>query len=710
MLHLKSSWGQSTAPILIGLACFFAIVGYQPLNPEYIGWILGRQDPSQHYFGWAFFRNAEWSFPPGLNPHFGLEFSNSIVYSDSIPLLAIFFKIFSKILPTQFQYFGIWILLCFALQAWIAWLILSEYTNAIFIKSLGICFFILAPPLLWRLNTGAGTQAALFGHFLILGSIYLNLRKRENFLSLAWIALILVSLLTHFYLFFMVTLLWGANLIDSVFNKTISRQKAALLLCVFLFAIAFTAWLVGYFSVETSSGSKWGYHFFKVNLLGLFNSYGTSSFIDSLPIEDNWGEGYVYLGLGGFCLLLAALPGIFKFRLKILKKIQAHPIFFLVLVLLLLFSTTNQIDLGAYRYNLDVPKRWLEYANFLRASGRCFLPIFYTLLVLILCVNIKSFQKKFLIHLLLGGSLMLQTIDLLPLIAGIQKNMRTNLSSDNPLLKLKDPFWNQELAHKKIKLAPAKNLSPLWTTFSKYAAEKKLSTNAVFLARLDENKINNENFQTFANLSAGKFDPDSIYIIDNSYIIPTLLNLNKQKDLFIKIDGLNVLVPNGVEVYKTWSLNNQDKVIDSSYFYTASPYSIKPSTDNVETNINYYLTKGWSYREDWGVWSEENVAALSLPIPSGPFSNLEIRLQAFMGGRKTSQNFEVWLNSEFYKMVDASNPKEFSLSIPITPQLKKNRFLSVEFRFNNLQTPKELGIGNGDSRKLGIGLISASFI
>lgn len=710
MQHLKSSWGQITVPILIGLACFFAIVGYQPLNPEYIGWILGRQDPSQHYFGWVFFRNTEWSLPPGLNPQFGLEFSNSIVYSDSIPLLAIFFKIFSKILPAQFQYFGIWILLCFVLQAWIAWLILSEHTNAISIKSLGICFFILAPPLLWRLNTGAGTQAALFGHFLILGSIYLNLRKRTNYLSLAWFALIQASLLTHFYLFFMVTLLWGANLIDSTINKTISIRKAALLLCVFLFGIALTAWLAGYFSVETSSGSKWGYHFFKVNLLGLFNSYGTSTFVDSLPIEDNWGEGYVYLGLGVFCLLVAALPGIFKFRLGILKKIQGHPSFVLALALLLLFSTTNEIDLGTYRYTLEVPEHWLDYANFLRASGRCFLPVFYTLLILILCINIKSFQKKFLIHLLLGVSLILQAIDLAPLIRGIQQHMRTNLSSDNPLLKLQDSFWNQELVHQKIKLAPAKNLSPLWTTFSKYATEKKLSTNAVFLARLDEKKLNNVNFQTFSNLSAGKFDPDSIFIADDSYVIPILLNLNKQKDLFIKIDGLNVLVPNGVEAYKTWNLNNKDKAIDSSYFYKVSPYSIKPSKDTGDININYYLTKGWSYRESWGIWSEENSATLTLPIPSEPFSNLEIHLQAFMAGRKTSQSFEVWLNSEFYKTVSTSNPKEFSLSIPITPQLKKNRFLSIEFRFDDLQSPKELGIGSGDPRKLGIGLISASFI
>ena len=710
MQYLKSSWRQATLPILIGLICFFVIVGHKPLNPEYIGWILGRQDPSQHYFGWVFFRNSEWSLPPGLNPQFGLEFSNSIVYSDSIPFLAIFFKIFSKILPPQFQYFGIWILACFLLQAWISWLILSEFTNDIFVKSLGICFFILATPLLWRLNTGAGTQAALFGHFLILGSLYLNLRKDENYHGLAWFILVQISLLTHFYLFFMVVLLFGANLIDSVINKTISFRDAALMLCVFLFGIALTAWLAGYFAVETSSGSKWGYHFFKVNLLSLFDPYGTSNFIDALPIEDNWGEGYFYLGLGGFCLLATALPGAIKFRANILKKIWAHPSFFLALLLLLLFSITNQINLGIHRYTLEIPKQWLEYANFLRASGRCFIPIFYTLWILILYINIKSIQNKILIHLVLGGSLLIQVVDLLPLITGIQRYMATNLSSNSPLLKLQDSFWSQPFTHKKIKLAPAKNLSPLWTTFSKYAIEKKLSTNAVFLARLDEKKLNRENIQTFENITTGKFDADTVYIVEDSYVIPAISNLNQQKDLFISIDGLNVLIPNGLDTYKAWYLRNKSKAIDSSYFHKTKPYSLRPSKDANDAKINYYLTKGWSYQENWGVWSEENSAILYLPMPSEQVNTLEIQLQAFTAGRKTSQSFEIWLNSEFYKAVNISPSRESTLLITITPQLKKIPFLSIEFRFDDLQSPSELGIGNDDVRKLGIGLISARFI
>ena len=91
-------------PLLLGAIAFFIVVGFEPLNPINAGWILGRLDPTQHYLGWLFYRNSEWTFPIGLNPLFGQDLSSSIVYSDSIPLLAIPFKLLGPILPERFHY------------------------------------------------------------------------------------------------------------------------------------------------------------------------------------------------------------------------------------------------------------------------------------------------------------------------------------------------------------------------------------------------------------------------------------------------------------------------------------------------------------------------------------------------------------------------------------------------------------------------------
>ena len=98
----------------IGIGIFFLVAGFSILNPLYIAWIADG-DPMQQYLGWEFFRNSPWTVPLGLNSQFGIDLDSSIVYSDSIPLLAILFKSVANFLPRPFQYFGWWSLLCFML-------------------------------------------------------------------------------------------------------------------------------------------------------------------------------------------------------------------------------------------------------------------------------------------------------------------------------------------------------------------------------------------------------------------------------------------------------------------------------------------------------------------------------------------------------------------------------------------------------------------
>jgi len=104
-------------PLLLGCIFFYSVVGIGPLDPQNLSWIFGRFDPPQHYLGWSFYRNSPWSLPIGSNPNYGIDIGSSVVYSDSVPIMAIFFKLLSPFLGSPFQYFGIWLLICFALQA-----------------------------------------------------------------------------------------------------------------------------------------------------------------------------------------------------------------------------------------------------------------------------------------------------------------------------------------------------------------------------------------------------------------------------------------------------------------------------------------------------------------------------------------------------------------------------------------------------------------
>jgi len=75
------------------LLIFLAFIKFDYINPKNTEWLYSHADNAIFQTGWFFFKNDIWRFPLGLNPNYGESFSSSIVFSDSIPLLALFFKL-----------------------------------------------------------------------------------------------------------------------------------------------------------------------------------------------------------------------------------------------------------------------------------------------------------------------------------------------------------------------------------------------------------------------------------------------------------------------------------------------------------------------------------------------------------------------------------------------------------------------------------------
>lgn len=154
---MRKSSGISLQPgpmiaLALGVACFFYITDPSILLSWNTSW-LSTGDPAFHWLGWEFFRQTpllQW--PLGANPGYGIEISSSIVFSDSIPLLAFIFRPLHSILPTPFQYLGLWLLLCIVLQAWFAWKILSILTTNRWLPLMASLFFAIAPAFLYRFH------------------------------------------------------------------------------------------------------------------------------------------------------------------------------------------------------------------------------------------------------------------------------------------------------------------------------------------------------------------------------------------------------------------------------------------------------------------------------------------------------------------------------------------------------------------------------
>ncbi|HWZ91543.1 MAG TPA: DUF6311 domain-containing protein, partial [Polyangiaceae bacterium] len=186
-------------PLLFGVIAFFVVTGGRMLAPRNIAW-LSKGDPATYYLGWHFFRNTPWGFPLGVNPRYGAELSSSLAFVDNIALFALPFKAIGRWLPPAFQYFGIWTLCCFVLQAWFAWLLVGLVTKVPLARAAGMGFFVLAPPFLWRLQG----HYQMEGQWLLLASLYVCFGPRRLARGPSWPILAFTVSLVHSYMTAMV--------------------------------------------------------------------------------------------------------------------------------------------------------------------------------------------------------------------------------------------------------------------------------------------------------------------------------------------------------------------------------------------------------------------------------------------------------------------------------------------------------------------------
>jgi hypothetical protein len=98
---------------VLGVAWFYIDMGHFAFHPTSTDWLMIYEDGAQHLLGWLFFRNAFWAFPLGSVSSFCYPLGTTIGFTDSIPWVAVIAKGISPVLPADFQYFGLWLGLCF---------------------------------------------------------------------------------------------------------------------------------------------------------------------------------------------------------------------------------------------------------------------------------------------------------------------------------------------------------------------------------------------------------------------------------------------------------------------------------------------------------------------------------------------------------------------------------------------------------------------
>lgn len=709
---------QSIISIALGVLVFFLVVGPSSLNPTNEHWLLVGNDVMQHYLGWVFFRHSPWSFPIGLNPANGLEFSSAIVYSDSIPLLAFLFKALSPVLPEPFQYMGIWLLLCFILQAFFAWKLVALVSPSLWIRFLGTLLFLFAPILLFRTDM----EKPQVAQFFVLAALYLNLNKEMKGRSWWWLTLLFSAVLVNFYFFAMSLGLYFSDLLNRTFiSKEINRKSAIKQLIVLFIGCALLLWQAGYFAVE--SAGQWGYGFFKLNLLGPFNPLGWSFILPDIAMQSSWAEGYMYLGLGVILGLVLILSRFLSWAQHLYPHVKARPYLCILLLGFTLFAITNQVGVGQIELAFTLPKFILKVASILRASARVFWPVYYFIYLFMIYGLCRTFSKRAAIA-ILGSLALIQSVDLY---AGWQKTREATMRLEPALYSnpLPSPIWNDLVKqYKNIRIVPerdqlnpdnmARFLAHEWKRFGRLASQNSMGTNATYLTRGDQpEKRISVNTDLLERMRDGRYEANSLYIIPDRELGRAWCGKIMQPNTaLLRIDGYNVLAPNYLKSSSAASIApdqlinlSTDKVqLSKPVFFGVIPKDSAPTN----SSGNFVFCEGWDGSESWGTWSNGGEARIYLPLPEQKAKTLTLQFQAFVFDKHPEQLLTIRVNAHDAIKLAIRSPKENRVTIPLDAADWEKGYALVQFQFTNPISPKQAG-HSIDDRPLAIGLESAVF-
>lgn len=690
-------------PILLGIVAFFVVVGPNVLYPSNIAW-LGAGDPATHYLGWHFFRNSEWSFPVGLNPGYGLELGNAILFSDSNPLLAFLFKPFSSVLPVTFQYFGIWLLACFVLQALFAWKLVGLISKSAVIRFLGAGLFVFAPPMIWRMHG----HLSLAGHFFVLAGLYLLLRPTVERRAPLWALLLGTAAMVHAYLLAMVSILWLTDLIQVLIRRQLTRPRVAIEFVGIAFVVSVVCWQVGYFVIGTSI-SVGGYGEYRMNLFSFVDPSGWSYVLRDIPEAIGEYEGFNFLGLGVLMLAIAGFPSLIAGRSGLWSAVRTRGPLLLALGGLFLFAVSHKVGVGLHEFNIvGLGDLLIKVANVFRASGRMAWPLYYVLILALILVVVRGNSSR-VAALLLGLAFAVQIADTSANWLSLRNKLMSNPSTvwESPL---KDAFWSQAARkYGKVRWIYPGNQTPHWQSLSYYAARFGLTTDAVYLARVDSKNLIAAHEKAAAAIREGRYESDSLYVLDSASARSAFLTLNRNIDLIAKVDGYYVIAPRWIGCGECSRLAKEVKFGD-----LFTPVKVGERIEFAQSsNGTQYLVSGWSGHEPQGTWSDGNVSVIVLPFVGSLPTRLVIEGNSLVSSSHPQQRVEIFVNDVRATAVSITSISDNHIEV-LVPEEARGRItadglLRLQFAFPDAARPVDLGI-NDDPRRLALHLMAITLM
>lgn len=684
---------------LVGAAAFLGLTHGAILDPRNTGWLFAHVDTATSYLGWKFYRQAPLlQLPFGANPAYGLEMGSSVVFSDSIPLAAFLFKPLSPLLPADFQYLGLWLALCFVLQAVFAYRLLLRFCGERALALLGSAFFLIAPPFLFRLSG----HYALCGQWMILAALDLYFAPRAS--RRAWWLLLGASALVHFYLLAMAGAIWAADLWQRQWRHEVAPRRAA---GEFLAGAGLTLglmWVAGYFMIGASAGATPGFGMYRMNLLALVDpNRGWSRLLPDQPGGLGDHEGFSYLGIG--MLVLAAIAGyqVLARRGALMPERPALVPLLVVSLLLTLYAFSNRVSLGSVElFAYSVPAALQPLADLLRGSGRMFWPVYYLLYLAILAAVFRGLPRRVALG-ICGALLALQIADCAQALQQYRDRLARAPAWVSPL---KSPLWGELGArYAKVIYVLPRNALDTFVPWAAFAADHGLAINFGYFARVDAEKLTAARIEIERSIIAGRLQADSLYVFESDPLWNLAAEQRRPADVVGVLDGFRIIAPGLAACEACDRSALKDVKLEES-----PGYPLGESIQFGSAAARRYPMAGWSLPERWGIWSQAQATTVVIRLAREPARDLVLTLEgrAFTDDAQPQRKVVVSVNSVVLETLAFTAQRErerYKVRIPQSALAGNKRLVMIRFVFPDARVPGERGLGD-DGLPRAFGLIA----
>lgn len=518
-----------------GAFAFWLTIGLRPLIPGNIAW-MQYGDAATYYLGWAFYRSEPWHVPPGASTRYGIELGNAIFFTDSVSLLAIPFKLFAFALGPVFQYFGLWLLICFVLQGVAAWLLIGRYVGSRVVK-LGfvvLCLFI--PVFLGRIVENG--HLPLAGQFWILFALYAYGNRSLRFPTAVWAVIVGGSAITQPYLMAMVSGIWIADLARAALQRQVTALSVLKPLLIVPAAAIGVMWLAGAFTLDSGLGGG-GYGIYRANLLAPVDGRLWSYFWPTVPKTATevagtnfWGTGLLFISVVAAAVWLRGRTG--------LRWSRTYLPLVVVVTAMFLFALTDNLSVGPFLVDLPLHATIERFADVLRASERFLWPLTYAAAVLAF-VAVARGLSPFMCTVVVVAAMLLQVTD-----TGYgwrAMRSRFDLNASTWTTSLNSDFWKVAAVGKtKIRRVPAGNALPRYELIAYYALLNGLVTDSVYQSRVDLADLSALRAAGHQAVMHGAYEPDTLYVLAPA-LVETARRTLQGSDAIILVDDFYVVAP-----------------------------------------------------------------------------------------------------------------------------------------------------------------------